>query len=290
MIKKFECKECKQRFEADDSKIVNCPHCHSDNVEYASFHIPSWVWKSIGGIIITICLIWFGETHGVFKRCYSVSSDTTSTDSTIKHIEEVNTEYVQITGEEIRPSLSIINKKYNDDNDTYSFQIKVSPSPKQKWKIIISSFNNEIQIAENNNGIFKDIPYSKDNGIYRVKLIDASTGNLLCEERDFPEFERQTIVKKPWTAIDIENLLNSYQWTLDDPQIINHVSSNNQVIVVNKPDNDLTNTGSLGQVSALMKDCALTAKVLAIEYDELKKISKVKLSINYPSDWIDEDE
>ena len=39
-MQKFECKDCGRNFSSEVKEQVTCPHCGSDNVDYASFHVP----------------------------------------------------------------------------------------------------------------------------------------------------------------------------------------------------------------------------------------------------------
>lgn len=285
MIKKFECKNCKTRFEADDTNIVVCPHCQSDNVEYATFHIPpKIVWGGFLVILVAIGIaIWCLSNHGEFDN--PSESESAEVDTLDKGKAEAEENYIN-EGGTIAPSISIAEIKYDPEKDTYYCRFSISHPPKQKWKIIVSSYYEHKVIAESDNGIFENIPYSKDDGFYYVTLLDVENGNSLCDPRDFPNFEKRANIKKPWTIHDLEKNLNGDVSFVDTPYIAN----NHKVIVVNKPTGDMSETSSIGQVHSLLKQCSLTAKVIDVEYDDLNKISLVKISINYPPDWMQEDE
>ena len=286
MIRKFECKACKTRFEADDTNTVLCPHCQSDNVEYARIHIPS---KVIGGVLLIIVIaigitMWLTINWGGENSSNGSGIELEDTTGNREKI-EAEQEYEREVGE-IAPSLSIVEQKYDDEKNVYYCRFSVSHPPKEKWKVVISSYHGNKEVAVSENGVFENLPFSPDDGFYRVSLVDASTGEQLCEERDFPGFEKQINIKRPWTAADLTKKINGDESLVDNPYIAN----NNKVIVVNKPSWDTSETSSIGQVRSYLKQCNLKAKVLSIELDDMNKIKFAKISIDYPSDWIQEDE
>ena len=139
-------------------------------------------------------------------------------------------------------------------------------------------------VAESEDGKIDKLPYSKDDGTYVFSLVDKSTGSLLCEEREFPDFPKLDVVQNPWNESDLQRVLNSDELLVDNPNIaIPH-----KVIVVNKPKGDTSPTNSLRDVQQLLKDCHLTAKVEKVEHDNMKKISVAKIRIDYPDDWLSE--
>lgn len=284
MIQKFECWNCKCQFSADDKEWVECPHCHSDNVEYSTFHTPKWVFYAVPATAILCAASYCAFdylSHREVKQEIQLSGDT----ETESFVQEANQEYLE-DGNTIEPSISIGEIVYNDDDNTYTCRFDVAYPPQKPWNIIIMSYYGDKEIAKSEDGVFKDLPYSKDDGFYRVKLVDASTGELLCEERDFPDFGKQINIKKPWTAADLQKAINSKTSLVDNP----YIDSHHEVIVVNKPAGDTSETSSVGQVQDLLQMCGMTAKVISVEHNNLNQVSLVKISIDYPSDWLEGDD
>ena len=285
MIKKFECWECRHIFEANDTSWVECPKCHSDNVEYASFHLPAGTKKACLGVAATAAIVAGGIA--VYNALDTIPETTETTQATedVKFTEKADSSYIK-EGGTIAPSLSISEIEFDEEKETYYCKFEVAYPPAKAWKIVIMSYYGNKEVAESDNGEFTDLPYSKDDGFYRVKLVDASTGDLLCEERDFPNFEKQVTIKKPMTASALQALLNGKKSLVDNP----YIAHDHEVVVSNKPAGDTSETSSLGQVQDLLQMCKLTATVTSVEHNDLNKISKVVLKINYPADWLAEDE
>lgn len=284
MIRKFECWNCKAHFEADDNDWVECPHCHSDNVELSSFHTPKWVLYAIPAAVVlggvSYCALDYISHHEVKqieKKDGGTIGDSISQKADSVYEKEGNT---------IKPSISIGEIEYNEEDNTYSCRFHVAHPPKYPWKIVVMTYYGEKEIATSDDGVFNELPYSKDDGFYRVKLVNASTGELLCEERDFPDFGKQVTIKKPWTAADLQNSLNSKASLIDNP----YIDAHHKVVVTNKPKGDTSETSSFSQVQDLLQMCGLTAKVISVEHNDMNQISVAKVTIDYPADWMVEDD
>ena len=284
MVRKFECEECKNTFDADDNELVKCPRCHSDNVDYYKYHLPRWLpWLVVCGVIATILfLIWHFNPSPVPppKPKQDVAIDRDSAEQ--KKVQQSDNTYIN-EGGTIAPSLSIADKDYNADDATYKCRVAVSYPPQQPYKVVVRTKDGQL-VAESEDGKIDKLPYSKDDGTYVFSLVDKSTGSLLCEEREFPDFPKLDVVQNPWNESDLQRVLNSDELLVDNPNIaIPH-----KVIVVNKPKGDTSPTNSLRDVQQLLKDCHLTAKVEKVEHDNMKKISVAKIRIDYPDDWLSE--
>ena len=288
MFRKFDCKNCNNLFEANDEEIVKCPLCQSDNVEYHKWHFPrKLLWTilvsvvSIIIIIIVVLLIgWFIRKSDSMPVNPHSGIDRDSTEQEM--VDEANTNYIN-DGNTIAPSLTISEKEYNTDDDNYKCRVLVSYPPEQPWKVVISLRSGQV-VAESDDGYFDQLPYSKDDGCYIVALVDRASGQLLCEERVCPDFPIMDIVKKPWKEGDLEKALKNKAPLVDTPYIANP----HKVIVVNKPKGDTSPTKSLRDIQQLLDQCGLNAKVEKVEHDKMKKISTVKIKIDYPDDWMQE--
>lgn len=284
MIRRFECKDCNKTFDADDKGYVKCPHCQSDNVDYFKHHLSRAISWLACGIVVAVLIIVFIVWASPFPSSTpTVQPNNEVRDSAEQEIAQKSDSIYIIDGSKIAPSLSISDKVYNDENDTYSCRIVVSYPPQQSWKVIIKSKNGK-NVAESEDGWFKNLPYSKEDGFYIVRLVDKKSGAMLCEEREFPDFPKLDIVKHPWSENDLQIMLNSDESLVNNPNIANP----HTVIVVNKPKGDTSVTKSLRDVQQLIRQCGLTAKVEKVEHDNLKKICSAKIKIDYPDDWLQE--
>lgn len=288
MVRKFKCWACEKTFQSEENGAVKCPYCHSDNVDYAKSRIPRLIFM-IGAILALIIIIVVGVKY-IFPKIGSKTESNAMNNSAIESPldsikKEANAAYEEIGGS-IAPSLSLSEIEYNDDDDTYNCIFKIDNPPKQSWKIIIKSYYGEKFIAESENGKFEHLPYSKEDGFYRVFLVSQSTNENLCEERDFPDFPKQNHIKKPWSDADLERALNGAETIVDNP----FIAPQHEVIIINKPSKDTTPTGSLGDVQKLLKLAELKATVEKVEYDDMNRISLAKIKINYPADWGEERE
>lgn len=283
MIRKFECKDCKKRFDADEQDFVICPYCQSDNVDLYKRHLPYWLPLSIaGGTIAVILTIWFLQTHSDPPKP-SISGIEIDSGEQRSFGEPDNRDIGNVNS--ITPSLSIAEKDYNADDETYKCRISISNPPKQSWKVVIRTIEGRL-VAESEDGRFDEVPYSTNDGTYMITLVDKSSGSSLCEERAFPDFPKLDIVINPWNESDLQMALNSDEPLVDNPNVANP----HTVIVVNKPPGDSSPTNSLRDVQLLINQCHLTAKVEKVEYDNMNKICTINIKIDYPDDWLQEDD
>lgn len=291
MIRKFECWTCNQIFQADDRDWVECPHCHSDNVEYASYHLPRWV-KWIPLLLLTLGSVGYGIYCAIANYEPKLEMREYGNEAGEVLAQKADSAYLEAGGT-IEPSLSIATIEYNEDGDTYKCRFQVDYPPSQPWKIVIvSRVDKSKVIAESEDGIFDNLPYAEYknypelNGFYIVRLLDKLTNEPLIDDKEFPNFEKQIKIKTPWTTSILESKLNGAENLTDN----DYLAEKHKVIVTNKPANDTSPTSTLREVQDLLRMCNITAKVLSVEYDDMKKISVAKLKINYPTGWMQDEE
>lgn len=285
MIKKFECWQCNKTFEADDSNWVECPHCHSDNVEYSTFHLPKKLYK-IAGIICVAIIVIAGGWLAIMNIDFSLASQEVLNGETKEEKKaKMDSDYI-IDGGKLTPSIILETVEYNAETNTYNCAFRIDYPPEQAWKIVILEFRGDKIIAESDNGIFENLPYSQYDGFYTIRLADRKTGEPLVDDKEMPNFDKQVLIKNPWSKSDLESRLNSSANLTD----ADYVADPHTVIIKNKPKNDTTPTGSLREVQDMLKKCTLHATVVNLEYDDMNKISSVTLTINYPKDWFMDDD
>ena len=272
MVKKFECRECKKRFDADDSNKVLCPYCKSDNVEYASFHFPKNGYAIIAAIVISasLILLWLKFSNK----------------NEIEQIEIANDEggpTVVISSNE-KPIIKREKCTYNEKDYTYDCSFKVYPQPEQDYKFTI--YESGTLVDESNNGVFKGLPCSDNDGIYVVRLMDINADTCICE-LECPGFDKQVHIEKAWTAEELEQRMNAKENLVDNPYLAPDI----KIEITNK---DPRNTESLDKiskiVSSVIKRDGVSIKVQSVDYNKQKQISKAVIELGYPADWYDEEE
>lgn len=283
MERKFECWNCKKTFQADDKGAVECPHCHSDNVDYATFRVPRQVFVIVAAFVLIIIAV-------IGVKYILPNNDVKKEEKTEKKEDpndSINNAYAEEFGVLIEPSLSIPEIEYNEDDNTYNCRVKVDDPPQQPWKIVIKSYYDEKFVAESDNGEFEHLPYSKEDGYYKFFLVSQSTNESLCEERIFPYFPLQSRVKKPWTAAELEQALKGKESIVENP----HIAPQHTIDIVNKHPKDTDPPATFREVQNLRKMIdGLQVFVEKVEYDDMNRISLAKLRINYPADYWDYDE
>ena len=276
MIRKFECKNCQNRFEADDAGQVLCPKCNSDNVEYDHVHIPSKVWKIVGGILLLLII---GIIISKIDGCkspnqteeFSVEKDSTECvqDST----------YINETGLSLPPVINVGELLFEENG--YTFEVKVDNPPSFRfYYAIVDPYNSKKIVAKNDNGKFKEVPCSEaDGGMYDISLFDASTDTLICSIQK-PGFIKQKSVSKKMTSEELQTKINNRDASLMGVGENDYLSPE-YVLKLNGLSSDAVNIPStLGEVfDKLDNEIWESVKVKSLEYDDMNRINKIVLSV-----------
>lgn len=285
MIKKFECKECKQRFEADDSKIVNCPHCHSDNVEYSSFHIPSWVWKSIGGIIILIGLLYCIRNID-WNEFWSKNKSGQSTESSYTTNFQLDNTYIEETGLELPPEIEISTLNYIE-NKGYSFNVALKNIEASDIYIaILDPYNDNKVIAKSRDGAFTNIPYSNvDGNIYTLAVFNAKNDTIICKKEQVPGFVKQEKVSKKLSIDDLQSKINHRDESLIGVGKNDYLSPNYKLTFTGLPKDAINKPQNLYEVfEKLDMETWIYVKVSSLQYDDMNRISEITLIVKESND------
>ena len=154
MKQKFECKNCKARFEADDAERVICPQCHSDNVEFASFHISSKWLKLIAAIVVALLI--------VFIVLYSIRRCNTQTNPDNEVLSQDT--FVYDYHEPIPPTVSE-SQPMCDMEGMYSVDVvpKNVSNGMKFYYVMLSHFDKKV-LQKNEDGHFSNIPYCSEDG------------------------------------------------------------------------------------------------------------------------------
>lgn len=297
MIRKFECKNCGHRFEADDQQWVECPECHSDNVGDVKSKlrlpkIPAWGGKAVIALAALVVL----SSGGYFLWQYFAEEPEEIMEEPPTTIDDFDDKVNEEYDGPLAPRLVVGEKVYDEKAGTYSFDLKVDFPPKEKWRIDICEFRTQTAVASSENGKFEGVPYSKnDLGQYTFRLVNAETGELLTEELDLVGFDKLVTIKKPWTAAQLEKAINNYNEPLVDSP---YISDQCVITVVNidKNNPDMSDTSTFTSIQQrigmnLEGGVKCSVNVLKVEIDDMNRIKSAQIKINEQlEDWMLEDE
>ncbi len=284
MIRKFECKACKMRFEADDSNAVICPHCQSDNVEYAQFRISSKVWKICGGIVVfagLICAAIFVDWKGLFPK----NEENLTTDS-IDMVEVKNDSiYMAETGLELPPEIEIT--ELNFEGEGYSFDMKVKYLKTSNiYFAVLDPYNDKKIIAKSNDGHFTNVPYSKaDGSIYTLAVYDAQMDTILCKKAEVTGFIKQKSVSKKMTVAELQAKIDKRDQSLIGVGENDYLSPDYTLTFVGLPKDAPNKPKNLYDVfEKLDMETWVSVTVSSLDYDDMNRISGITLKVKESND------
>lgn len=276
MIRKFECNNCKARFEADDSGQVVCPKCGSDNVEYARFHIPNIVWKVLG-VIIVLGGVVFVATKIDWGSTGPQDDDNITEKDTLALVRD--TTYINETGLSIPPTINI--KDLTFEESGYSFDVVVeNPPSAQYYYVVLDPYNSKKIIAKSDNGKFNQVPYSNaDGGVFDIALIDVSADTVICKI-DKPGFIKQQAVTQKMTAAELQAKIDSRDQSLMGAGENDYLNPEYKLKLVGLPSDAVNVPSTLGEVfDKLENEIWSSVKVNSLEYDDMNRISVITLSV-----------
>lgn len=276
MIRKFECKDCKHRFEADDAGQVLCPKCNSDNVEYARFHLPPVVWK-VGGIILLAAILTIVATKIDWNRPAAKEDEPIAGKDSLDHARD--TTYVNETGLTLPPVINIGELVFEEEG--YTFEVTVENAPTLKfYYAILDSYNHKKVIAKSNDGKFKGVPFSTaDGGCYDVALMDVSVDTLICCINK-TGFIKQKAVTKKMPVSELQTLIDSRDVSLMGVGENDYLNPDYKLKFSGLPSDAVNVPTTLGEVfDKLDNEIWSSVKVSSLEYDDMNRISVIQLSI-----------
>ncbi len=276
MKRKFECWNCHKQFDADNSEWVTCPHCKSDNVEYASWHFPPWMKCGIIAAVVGVVVIYvILQIDLNFQKSETVvdASDSTAVEEFV-----VDTTYISETGLEIPASIIVGDLTFEDEGYEFSAKVK-NPPPIKYYYVVRQAFGEKI-IARSDDGKFSSIPCSEDEGgSYRVQIL-SSANDSICASLDVPGFIKQRKVSKKMSAAELQKKIS-----VRDPSLMG-IGENDYL----SPDcklkfiglsNSATNVPQLiADVFEKLDNGAWTsAKVSSLEYDDMNRICVITFNV-----------
>lgn len=261
MRRKFECKTCKKQFDADDQDSVICPYCLSDNVEPASFHLPSWV-KYIG-LAVVICGLGFII---LWKTDMQTNEETTETS------EELNFEF---------PTIEAAELQFN--GKTYSIEVAARNLPKSKkyYYVCLNHFGEKKVLQKSKDGHFSDIPYCEEDGAcYDFAIMDASADTLLCTPIPVTGFIRQASVSNKMTEQELQALIDNRDSSLNGAGENDYLAPDYTLIIKGLPSDAVNTPTILAEVTEkLDMEVWQKVNVIALEYDEMNRIKTIILKV-----------
>lgn len=310
MIKKFECWNCHKTFQTDDNEWVECPHCHSDNVEYYHFRprqiIPKTILKLISLLVISIAIAIVLYKYIDWKKFLpepnNTENQTESNENPSEQIPlcvcgcgcresvcgckdgEIEGEgcgcecgvCVCASGVELPPALGDFAPSFDKESETYTLKvIWVSAPRKQSITYVLTRLFEDVEIQKTSDGEFTNIPPSKDKDAgygYRLWIKNSSTGEDICESREIFGFVPQKKVDKI-SANDLQKLILSGEDLTTGANM--HISPSVTVVC---PDDPFVQSLAQAQ-QALVDGLYSTIVVSTIEYDDLNCVSKVVINL-----------
>lgn len=289
-MRKFECKDCGKIFSSEEKGQVKCPHCGSDNVDYASIHIP---YKYIGlfiFIVFAIVLLNKIDYCSLLKHDKNVTetefSDTTTGfenggNETEVSQEELNNE-LEGLGVTIKPTIGGVSNINVDDKCNYSFIINICNAPKDGFYVVISDIKTNEEVAKSKDGVFKDVPFSKNEGKYYAHIVNASSNEALSEHTEITGLVEVKNISKKLSKMELQDLINK-----QDPSLRGHDNEFLSPVYKLKYENlpkDYEAPDNLSDVIEMLNMEAWTSvEVTALEYDDTKHISSITLKVKMPS-------
>ena len=276
MERKFVCHKCNARFNADDARQVQCPQCGSDNVEFAHFHIPSKVWKTLciatAVLIIGVMAINIDWGHLVNQGENGVAVADSMT--VVR-----DPAYIKETGLNLPPVISVGELVF--EGKGYAFNVAVDNPPKIRFfYAIIDPYNRGNIIAKSEDGLFADVPYSNaDGGMYEVVLLDASVDTIICGIEK-PGFIKQKSVAKKMTAVELQSRIDNRDASLMGVGENDYLNPNYKLEIVGLSTDAVNIPSALGDVfNKLDNEIWESVQVNSLEYDDMNRILKIVLSV-----------
>lgn len=209
MERKFECWHCHKTFVNDDRQWVECPYCHSDNVEYASWHLPKKSIYIIAAFIVVTSLVliivpFIGTSDSQKDQIITLASN----DSAKIQQVVIDTTFINETGLSIPPSIKWGDIVPNDEG-LYSFQALVEYAPSIPYVYTITDIVTNKEVARSADGAFENVPYSNDSEWrYNIQIVDANVDTLLCTPQVISGFVKIEKVSRKMTPDELQALIN----------------------------------------------------------------------------------
>ena len=283
-LRKFECWQCHRRFEADESSWVECPYCHSDNVDYARFHLPKGIWKWGVGVV-SVAVLAYGLLNvdcKMFKGSETPQTVIVEVKDTIqKVIENTDTAVVNELGLTVPPTVNIKGKPVFKD-EGYSFDVTVKNAPREGsyYVVALDHYDHSVVVARSNDGHFDQLPPTKaEGGVYDFAVCDASNDSLLCEPVPRAGFIPQQSVAQRMGKEQLQQLIDSNDDSLYGAGENKFIAPDCEIVFEGLPADAPDVPTKLKDVADKVDVGNWEVTVKHAEYDDLNRISKVIIGV-----------
>ena len=287
MIRKFECKGCGKSFSSEEREQVKCPHCGCDNVDYASVHIP---YKFIGLILVVILavtlLMQIDYSSFFSSLSHKWATDTTETSDSISgggvteenNLQEVKQEIAEL-GIENPPTIKSVERMELDNDGKYNVVVRIEHAPEKDYCVQIIDMKTNKVVAKSNDGVFKGVPFSENEGKYYAKIVNASTNEPLSTQTEITGFIKVQSISNKLSMSELQDLINNQDASLlgHDNEYLSPVC---KIKYTSLPKGLDEAPDNLADVFEMLDFGSWTAvEVSSVEYDKTKHISSITLKV-----------
>lgn len=279
MKRKYECWHCHKTFELEEGSNLECPFCHSDNIDHASrkLHIDKRIYIALLTFVLIIVAFftykWYSGNHTDEEEMLIVEgSDSVSV--------EIEKQYLEETGLDIPPKLEPTIPQVNEDG-MYSMTVTVLHAPNTKFVCVLGSKENGKVIAKSEDGAFKDVPAVKnEGGTYELWIEDAVSGKMLVENKmsvaGFVPIEK---VAAEMTVEELQKLIDKRDESLMGVGGSKYLMPNYTLHFVGLPSDAVNIPVDLAEVFEKLDNEVWTkVTVVSLEYDN-KHISSITIKV-----------
>lgn len=279
-LRKFECWHCHRPFEADERQWVECPYCHSDNVDYACFHLPQGTWKWGVGAAAGVCLAfglgsidWRADKEEPEPEPKQVG-DTTWHEPPA---DTVGIKEVKEMGLEIMPTVNVVGTPLFEDGG-YTFTVKVRDAPPGGGYdvVVLDHLDHSRVVARSADGHFAKVPASTvDGGVYDFALCATGNSTLLCDPVERAGFISQQTVHQRLSKEQLQELIDRYDDSLGGAGGNPYIAPDCKIEFQGLPDGSANAPTNLWDVADKVDMGIWKVNVEKLEYDKMNRIKVV---------------
>ena len=275
-MKKNKCLNCGKTFEAEENSYVSCPSCQSDNVKPVG---RSWTTPAILALVFLVaCGIGYGVTT-LLQPSNIGEKDSLSI--------QQNEPYSELNDSVSDPNppgpiVALIIKNtapvLDKSKKSYSFNVEVQNVPEGSTPLFVLTepFDSAKVVAQNNDGHFKQIKASRNNGAYQLYVSAKGAETITQTITGFDEIKQENV--KKMSAAELESLLlNSPYSVMDHPQI----NSKCSIKCTNLKSGDPRPESLTAITQRISMGTWVGLTVTGVGYDDLGRINSVSIVAKY---------
>ena len=278
----FKCKTCGHKFEAQEGEYVICPKCKSDNVGPFKPSPMKVVLPFLGVLIIAVGTFFViqvvkkGKSEAPAQEM--VAQQETATTVTEKNADtrsEVKAEPAKV--EPVTLEVSDPSAPKKGKYSILAVAQNVPAGVKVKYRLM-DSHGTTVKM-ESEDGKFQSVPASKEeNGMYRLAVVDAATGNEL-DHKIIYGYVKEVVPVKKMAKEELESMINACS---NDLLGAHHQIARKVVFAF-----DNLNEGEKKPVTfdAIIEKLTMqdweSVQVTSVSYDQSGRINKVSIHIKH---------